>query len=159
LSGHSGRVLPEVGKSIQLPPAKEVRTVEKIVERVKYVKVYPSETKQKLKLPEAVIHNQAQKVIATGKLEAQERPYTLSAVLDTSTGEADVYARPDPLPWIALGKRTAIGMAYGIGPDGQTGKLYAQRDLLQIKSLYAGARAEIDQQGKWWIGAAFEYRF
>lgn len=149
----------EVGKSVQLPPAKEVRTVEKIIERVEYVKVYPSETKKKLKLPEAVVQNQAQKVIATGKLEAQERPYTLSAVLDTATGEAEVYARPDPLPWIAPGKRTVIGIAYGIGQDGQTGKFYGQRDLLQIKALYAGARAEIDQQGRWWVGASVEYRF
>lgn len=153
------REKPEVGESAKLPPAKEVRTVEKIIERVKYVKVYPPEVKAKLNLPLAVVKDDGKKVIATGKLDADERPYTMSAVLDTATGEAEVYARPDPLPWLAPGKRVAVGVAYGLSNGQQTGKLYAERDLLQVKALHAGARAEIDQRGQWWVGATVEYRF
>lgn len=149
----------EVGKAVALQPAREVRTVEKIVERVKYVKVYPREVKAKLNLPPAVVKDEAQKVIATGKLDADERPYTLSAVLDTATGEAEVYARPDPLPWIGPGRRGAVGIAYGLANGEPTGKLYAQHDLVQVKTLHAGARAEVDQHGDWWAGGYVEHRF
>lgn len=153
------RPVPEVGQAVALPPAKEVHTVEKVIERVKYVKVYPPEVKAKLNLPPAVIKDEAQKVIATGKLDADERPYTLSAVLDTATGEAEVYARADPLPWVGPGRRGAVGMAYGLANGEPTGKLYAQHDLLQVKALHAGARAEVDQRGDWWAGGYVEMRF
>ena len=88
------RAKPDVGQSVQLPPAKEVRTVEKIVYQVKYVKVYPDKVKAKLDLPAAVAADVKKKVVATGKLDAEDRPYTLSAVLDVESGDAAVYARP-----------------------------------------------------------------
>lgn len=153
------RETPEVGKSVALPPAGEVRTVEKIVERVKYVKVYPPEAKKKLNLPAPIVADAAQKVTATGKLKAEERDYTLSAVLDTATGDSQVYARPDPLPWIGPGRRGAVGIAYGLANGEPTGKLHAQHDLLQVKALHAGARAEVDQRGDYWAGGYVEYRW
>lgn len=153
------RPVPEVGKSTPLPPAREVRTVEKIVERVKYVKVYPSETKAKLNLPDAVIKNQAQKVIATGKLNADEREYSLSAVLDTETGDSQVYAKPLPLPWVGPGRRGAVGIAYGLTNDGPAVKMYSYQELLRIKKLNAGVRAEADQHGEYWAGFYVEAGF
>lgn len=153
------RPVMEVGEAVPLPPAKEVRTVEKIVERVKYVKVYPPDVKAKLDLPDAVVAAPEKKVIATGKLDAEERGYTLIGVLDTQNGNAEVYARPDPLPWIGPGKTGAVGIAYGTGDVGISTKIYAYHDLLRIKALHAGARAEIDQRGQWWVGATVEYRF
>lgn len=153
------RTEPAVGQSVVLPPAEEVRTVEKIVERPKVVYVYPQKTKQALNLPPDVVADPAKKAIATGKLDAEEREYTLTAVLDTETGDSQVYARPEPLPWIGPGKRGAVGIAYGFANGEPTGKLYAQHDLLQVKALHAGARAEIDQRGEWWAGATLEYRW
>ena len=148
------RAKPEVGVSAPLPPAKEVRTVEKVRTEVKVVYVYPEKVKKKLDLPPAVVDDKAKQVIATGKLEAEARDYTLSAVLDTDTGNSEVYARPDPLPWIGPGKRGAVGVAYGT-----TAKAYISHDLLQVKALHAGARAEIDQRGEYWVGGYVEYRW
>lgn len=148
------REKPEVGVSAPLPPAKEVRTVEKVRTEVKVVYVYPEKVKAKLDLPPAVVDDKAKQVIATGKLAADARDYTLSAVLDTDTGNSEVYARPDPLPWIGPGKRGAVGVAYGT-----TAKAYISHDLLQVKALHAGARAEIDQRGEWWAGGYVEYRW
>lgn len=153
------RTEPAVGQSVVLPPATEVRTVEKIVERVKYVKVYPAKVKAKLDLPAPVVADAEKKVTATGKLKAEGRDYTLAAVLDVATGESEVYARPDPLPWLGPGRRGAIGIAYGLANGEPTGKLYAQHDLLQVKALHAGARAEVDQRGEYWVGATLEYRW
>lgn len=153
------REKPEVGVAAPLPPAVEVRTIEKIIERPKIVYVYPDKVKQDLGLPADHIADASKKVIATGKLDAEDRPYTLSAVLDIETGDSQVFARPDPLPWIGPGRRGAAGMAYGLSNGEPTGKIYAQHDLLQVKALHAGARAEVDQRGEWWAGGYVEYRW
>ncbi len=153
------REKPVVGQSAPLPPAKEVRTVEKIIERPKLVYVYPEKIKAKLNLPESVVKDAAKKVLATGKLDAEERPYTLSAVLDTETGDSQVYARPDPLPWIGPGRRGAVGVAYGLKNGHAAGQMYAQHDLLQVKALHAGARGTVDTDGDWFAGGYVEFRF
>lgn len=150
---------PEVGKAEPLPPAKEAKREAKVPVPVKTVYVYRDRVKRDLDLPAPVVADQAKKVIATGKLDAEERPYTLSAVLDIETGDAKVYARPDPLPWIGPGRRGAVGMAYGLANGEPTAKAYAQHDLLQVKALHAGARAELDQRGDWWAGGYVEWRF
>ena len=150
---------PDVGESVPLPPAKEVRTVEKIIERPKIVYVYPQKTKQALDLPQDVVADPAKKAIATGKLDAEERPYTLTAVLDTETGESQVYARADPLPWIGPGKRGSVGVAYGLKNGEPAGMLYGQHDLLRVKALHAGARGQVDTQGDWFAGGYVELRW
>jgi hypothetical protein len=150
---------PTAGESAPLPAAKEVRTIEKIIERPKIVYVYPDKVKPELNLPPSVAADTAKKIIATGKLDADERPYTLSAVLDVETGDSQVYARPDPLPWIGPGRQGAVGIAYGIGNEGPTARIYARHDLLRIKALHAGVRAEADQRGEYWAGATVEWRF
>ena len=153
------RAKVDVGQSIQLPPAREVRTVEKIIHQVKYVKVYPDKVKSGLDLPASVASDAKKKVIATGKLDAEDRPYTLSAVLDVESGDAVVYARPDPLPWIGPGRQDAVGVAYGIKNGAPAGRLYAEHDLLRVKALHAGARGTLDTDGDWFAGGYVEYRF
>lgn len=153
------RAQPVVGESVQLPPAKEVRTIEKIIERPKIVYVYPDKTKAALNLPPTVVQDKAKKVIATGKLDAEDRPYTLSAVLDTETGDSQVFSRPDPLPWIGPGRRGAVGIAYGLKDGTPTGRLYARHDLLQVKALHAGAIGNLDDDRQYFFGGYVEWRF
>lgn len=153
------RETPEVSVAAPLPPAKEVRSIEKVIERPKLIYVYPDEVKPKLGLGAEILGNANAKVTSAGKLRAEERDYTISAVLDTGTGDSQVFARPDPLPWIGPGRRGAVGLAYGLANGEPTGKLYAQHDLLQVKALHAGARAEVDQRGEWWAGGYVELRF
>lgn len=150
---------PEVGIAAPLPAAKEVRTVEKIIERPKIVYVYPDKVKPKLGLPETVQQDTAKKVTATGKLRAEERDYTLSAVLDVQTGDSQVYARPAPLPWLGPGRQGAIGLAYGLKNSQLTGRLYARQDLVQVKALHAGGLATLDTDAEWFAGGYVEWRF
>ena len=153
------RERPDVGVSVPLPAAKEVRTIEKIIERPRLVYVYPDKVKDKLDLPDAVVQDTTKKVITTGNLDAEERPYTLTAVLDIETGESQVYARPDPLPWIGPGKRGAVGVAYGLKDGKPTGRLYANQDLLRVKALHAGVGGTLDQDGQYFTGGYVEWRF
>lgn len=153
------RPTPAVNVAAPLPPAKEVRHTERIIERPRIVYVYPDEVKPTLGLIDSVANDPAKKVTATGKLNAEERDYTLSAVLDVQTGESQVFARPDPLPWIGPGRQGAVGVTYGVKNGQPTGRLYARHDLLQVKALHAGAGATLDQDGEWFAGGYLEWRF
>lgn len=148
-----------VGESVALPPAKEVHTVERIIERPRIVYVYPEKTKTDLDLPADVKHDGAKKVTATGKLDAEDRPYTLSSVLDTATGESRVYARPDPLPWLAPGRTGSASVAYGLKNGEPNVRLAAEQELLRVKRLRLGVNSTLDQDGEWFAGASVAYRW
>jgi hypothetical protein len=148
-----------VGQAEVLEPAKEVKTVERIIEKPKYIYVYPQAAKEDLGLPAGVIGNVNAKVTATGHLDAEERPYTLSAVLDTATGESQVYARPDPLPWIDRNITGEVGMTYGVKDGEATGRLSLRQNLVQIKSFRLGGSATLDDDGQWYAGAGAFYRW
>ncbi|MEN6540841.1 MAG: hypothetical protein ABFC67_14635 [Mizugakiibacter sp.] len=153
------REKPAVGVSAPLPPAKEAKGEAKVPLQIRTVYVYRDRVKRKLDLPAPVMADPNKQVITTGKLDAEERPYTMTAVLDTQTGESQIYARPDPLPWLAPGKRGAVGIAYGVSDKGPDARLYGYRDLLQVKALHAGARGDLDQHGRWFAGGYVEWRF
>ena len=150
------REKPVVGESVQLPPAKEVRMVEKIIIQPKLVYAYHDKSKTELNLPDSVTTDAQKKLIATGKLNAEDRPYTLSGVLDTQTGHAEIYARPDPLPWIGPGKHGAIRLTQW--HNGVT-QIDASHDLLQVKALHAGISGRADTSGETLVGGYVEYRF
>lgn len=150
--------VPAVGKASALPVAKEVREVEKIVYRPKLVYVYPDRVKKKLNLPAPIVEDATKKVTATGKLNAEDRDYTMSAILD-GDGNTEIYARPDPLPWIGPGRRGAVGVAYGLKDGHAAGQIYAYHDLLQIKALHAGVRGTVDTDHDYFAGGYVEWRF
>lgn len=148
-----------VNVSVQLPQAKEtVKETQKVVE-VRYVKVFDDSTKVDLGLPKDVQDNPDKKVLVTGKLNAEERPYTLTATIDTKTGEGAVFARADPLPWIGPGTQGKIGLAYGSKNGQQVGRFYAAHDLVQVKSLHAGLIGTIDTDSEYFAGGYVEWRF
>lgn len=148
-----------VNESSPLPPAKEVIHTEKIITQVKYINVYPDKVKEKLDLPAPVKDDVHKQVTATGKLDAEDRPYTLSAVIDLETGDSQVYARPDPLPWLAPGKRNEIGIAYGLKNGVPQAGLFARKELLRVKAIHGGAMALLWQDADWFTGvyAALEF--
>lgn len=134
----------KVGQAQALPPAKEVRTVEKVIIKPEIIYVYPPKVKDGLDLPPDVKKDDAKKVTATAKLDAEERPYTLVGVLDTQTGHSEIYARPDPLPLVGTKRTRELGAYYGLA-DGETAiRIEARQDLLQLKALHVGAIGNVD---------------
>ena len=133
-----------VGQAVPLPPAVEVRTVERVVIQPKIIYVYPDKVKDDLNLPGPVVADTAKKVTATGKLAAEDRPYTMSAVLDTETGLSEIHARPDPLPWLAPGKRTEAAAFLGYKDGDPALRIEARHELLRVKALRLGAVASAD---------------
>lgn len=148
------------GKAEALEPANAVQNTDKVAEAPpKIIYVYPKSVKSDLGLPATITADDRQKVTATGKLKAEDRDYTLSAVLDTETGQSQVFSRPEPLPWFGPGRQGAIGLAYGLKNGGATTRLYAHHDIVQVKALHAGPVGTIDQDGDWFAGIYAEWRF
>lgn len=155
----SGREEPAPGVAVPLPPTKAVAGQNKAPVPMKSVDAYPHKVKAKAKLPAAIVDDDTKHMVASGKLDAEARPYSLYALVDSDTGESTLMAKAEPLPWIGRGKRGAVGIAYGLNNGELGGKLYAYQDLLKVKALAAGVRAEIDNTGNHFAGGYVEYQF
>lgn len=108
------------------------------------IKVYRPEVKRKLKLPDAVQANPEQHVVASSRTVADERPHTVTTVLDTSTGEFTTLDRAEPLPWIGVSTKTEIGAFYGVKNGEPAFRVQAQQEFLRVKALHLGAIASAD---------------
>lgn len=108
------------------------------------LKVYRPEVKRKLKLPDPVQANPEQHVVASSRTAPDERPHTITTVLDTRTGEFTTLDRAEPLPWIAVSTKTEIGAFYGVRNGEPAWRLQAQQELLRVKALHLGAVASAD---------------
>ncbi len=143
---------PITGQAQPLLPAKEAPAPATVPVEIKVVYVQPPETKAKLGLPPTVTNNPAKQVTATGKLDAEERPYTLTAVLDTGNGRSEVYARPDPQPWLGFSDHGAAGISYGYQDNQPVFRLAAHQDFVRAGALRAGINATLDSDGDWFAG-------
>lgn len=106
--------------------------------------VYRPEVKRKLKLPAAVQANPKQHVVASSRTAPDERPHTITTILDTDTGEFATLDRAEPLPWIGVSTRTEVGVFYGLKSGEPALRVQAQQELLRVKALHLGAVASAD---------------
>lgn len=113
------------------------------------------EVRKRTKLPPALFDGPDTFIMATGALDAERRTYTLSSVLDRRTGETQVHAVADPLPWLARGREYEIAIGYTMRHGVE---VKARADLVQIKSLYSYAEARANQDEAD-IAAYIGYRF
>lgn len=152
----------ETGVSARLPTAEKVVGDVEIIDfkPKKPIRSYAPKAKVNLNLPATVQQDPDQHVLATGRLDAEERTYTLSAVADEKTGDSQVYARPEPLPLFTLSRHGALGVAYGVKPGaGQVSRLYGRQDLFRVKAFAAGVQANVDSDGDKFAGINFEWRW
>lgn len=146
--------------SVPIQPAKEVMGETKVdLQPSAPIKAYKPRVKAKLDLPDEVQDSPTQHVTATGKLNAEERPYTLTAVLDSDTGESTVYARPDPLPLLGLSRHGAVGIGYGFKDGAQVSWISARQDILRSKALFLQINGVAFTDQSYYIGGAIEYRW
>lgn len=117
--------------------------------------VYKDLAKNKLGLPQTVVVAPEQRVLGATQVKPNERPTTVSAVLNTTTGETSFYQRQDKSPWLDFNRRYEIGVSYL--PFNQDGidKLIAldgRIEVIQIKALRAGLTGAIDTDGGYKVG-------
>ncbi len=141
------------------PLAPELRGEVTSVAQCKPVVIYRDQVKQELGLPADVQANAQRQVVAATKVPASDRAHTVSAVADLESGRVDLYLRPDPLPWLALERRTSFGLVYGIDDTGRTVlRGSAQLELLQLRHAHLGAAAHVDTTGRVLAGVAVTFR-
>ncbi|MFZ2986476.1 hypothetical protein [Ideonella sp.] len=131
-----------VGIHLPATPAPEVAKVEfepLIVDLP--LQVYKPAAKQKLKLPAHVQADAKQHVVASTRTAPDERPHTVTTVLDSGTGEFTTYDRAEPLPWIEASTRRHFGAYIGAMNGEQAIAITARQEALRIKGVKVEAIA------------------
>jgi hypothetical protein len=139
---------PEIAKSakIEITPAK--------------VQVYPQKVKLAMALPETVKADKAIAVLDSSKLPMNLHPQTITTTLNTTTGETATVVTVDPYPWLAAENRREFRVDYGIRYDGRAvARMSFTDDLIQIKAIHLGAKADLDSDGRFFIGVGAAYLF
>ena len=144
--------------SIESAPSKDLVKVNKEILNCIPVVVYKDKAKDKLGLPSAVVAAPEQRVLGATQVNPNERPTTVSAVFNTTSGETTFYQRLDPLPWLDFNRRATLGVAYGFknDHDGAAIRVYGKLELLQIKALKAGLMGDVDNARGWFGGGYAE---
>jgi hypothetical protein len=132
------------GVQIEAKPAKEVARVPTVPVPVKQVQAYPPAAKKKLDLPKTVQQDAGQHVVASTRTPADERPHTVTTVLDARSGEFHTYDRADPQPWLAVNTRSQVGVLYGYRNGEPAIRIEGHQELLQVKAVHLGAVASAD---------------
>ncbi len=158
--------------SVPAAPAPEVKRAPTRRVAIKQpVKVFDDKTKKDLKLPEVVVKNEGEHVIAATQVKGSLRPQTITTVIDEKTGESQSFVKTDPYPWLAMENRGEIRMAYGYrySPQSltmfspstvkQVGRLSFTYDALRVKALTIGPSGSVDTDGQAFIGLGVSYRW
>lgn len=129
------------------------------------VKTYRGKTKTNLKLPDKVIADDKQQVIAASQVKSSLRPQTVSTVIDTDTGAVTSYTKTDPYPWFAVETRGEAKVAYGykynhsVGVPAPVARLQLSYDAIRIKALTAGITATVDSDRDSFVGIGLSYKW
>lgn len=131
----------------------------------KPLKVFTAPAKAKLKLPDEVVRNPDQQVIAATQVKGSDRPQTITTTINTATGESQSFVKQDPLPWFAVETHGEARISYGYKisrgdslpkPVVRLGVGY---DVVRIKALTAGITSTVDSDGAAFVGVGAAYRW
>lgn len=110
----------------------------------KPLKTYAPKAKAAVKLPQAVQADAAAVVLQSSRVAASDRAQTVTAVLDTETGETRQYVVDEPLPWLDTTVRSDAGVYLGLKRGEPTIRAQARAQIAQVKELRLGALASAD---------------
>jgi|GEM_PF-4644369 len=136
------------------------------VEVKKPVKVFKNsrKIKQKVKLPEAVVNNNNEQVLAAISIPKDDLfAKTVTTILNTETGITTSYIKDEPLPFLSLNIHGDIGLYGGIKNGTTTVRLQANQGIVDIKDIHIKATGSIDQStnGKtdYFVGVGASYNW
>lgn len=110
----------------------------------KPVKTYAPQAKGAVRLPQAVQQDARAVVLESSRIAPSDRPQTVTAVLDTETGETRQYVVDEPLPWLDTTVRSDAGVYLGLKRGEPTLRAQARAQIAQVKELRLGALASAD---------------
>ena len=146
--------------SVIAQPAKELKHEKTATLTCKPIVIYRDRVKSELGLPDNVVRDGSQEVVAASRIPGNEFPHTVTATFNQSTGSVTQYVRQDPLPWMAYTGRWSIGAYYGANDEqASVYRITSGYSLLKIKRMDIGAAASIESGGRWFTGIGGEIRF
>lgn len=151
----------KAGQTVIATPAKEVAKVERVEVPVKVITVYKTTPalKKKIGLPQPIVDDAKESILASSKIPAGERAHTVTTVLNTETGKSETYTRTDPLPFLAYESRGEVGAYYGFKQGQPVTRLQIRHDFIQAKALHVGVIGSIDSDRASFIGFGVSYKY
>lgn len=149
-----------VGTTVLAKPAQELRNKPKTELHPEKVQAYAPPVKKDLGLPADVQDDPNKYVLGSAKLPADTHPHTVTTVIDAKSGNAQIFYRRDPLPWLTAEQTGEIRLDYGF-KNGftKTARLSLRDDLVQIKAIHLGLNAAVDGDRDWFVGVGIGYRW
>lgn len=150
-------------RSVEATPAPELKGTESAPVVIKApVKTYAA--KKKLNLPASVQADEKQQVIAASRVAGNDRPSTVTTVINSDTGAVTSYTKQEPFPWFAIEARGEARVAYGMKIDslGRTqpvARLAVSYDVLRVKAITGGVVGMVDSDGSAFVGVGLAYRW
>lgn len=113
--------------------------------------VHGDKAKRELRLPKALADNKDVKVLDATTLEECDK--TITAIIDTATGESTLFVRDEPAPLFAASSRASVGVAYGVSDsDGALWQVSGSYEFARIKATRLGIVGTVDAKGRWFAG-------
>lgn len=148
-------VAAPVGQQETAQKAPEVVNAKKQDIRPKTVKAYANSVKDVLGLQ--MDDNIA--VLDSSKLPESDHSQTVTAVLNTETGETRMLVTTDPYPWLTAENAREVRLSYGFKSGARVARMSFSDDLVQVKAFHLGVTAAIDSDSSWFVGAGVAYRW
>lgn len=125
------------------------------------VKALPNPTaKVRLGMSKELQSDPSKHVVDTAQFPITYQPFTAVATYDDKTGEVNITAKNDPMPWLAAERRSYMRMGYGVKTGkGAVGQLAVGTNVVQMKSVHIGGSAELFTDGSAYAGVHAEYQF
>ena len=120
--------------------------------------------KEKSKMPEAIVNNNNEKVIASISIPKDDMfPKTVTTILNVDTGITTSFIKDEPLPFLSLNRHGDIGLYYGIKNGYSAVRLQANQGIIDIKEIHVKAIGSIDQltngQTDYFVGVGASYNW
>lgn len=133
------------GVAVVATPSPQLASTEVVwIVPPKPVKTYAPKAKAAARLPQAVQQDAGAVVLESSRIAPSDRAQTVTAVLDTETGETRQYVVDEPLPWLDTTVRSDAGVYLGLKRGEPTLRAQARAQIAQVKELRLGALASAD---------------
>ena len=121
---------------------------------------------EKLQLSEEITKDEDKQIIATAEIPPYDGKTDAVAIMDKSTGEADIIAKQQPISFFSFEDKKAIGVRYGISSHNKSESesnmeldAYGRWDVLRIKYVHVGVYGEVTSNGDGRAMLNLEYRW
>jgi hypothetical protein len=103
----------------------------------------PAKVREHL-LPKPIADSPKQAIVASSRIEPDDHPETVTATIDTDTGQAVQSVVREPLPWLAAETKREASVDLLEKTSGPVIRIQARQDLFQVKALHFHVAAYAD---------------